>query len=162
MDSFDKIIRLYLLHVRLQDSTSNWLNWMIPICSSIISKVSPLSKSNSIIVLGVLEDAEAISVPFNKTRTMPVSQQLPKSSLPWPFPYNFVPIEPVTFQLFQQYQFIQLEMPAFQSPKLQSTDQPGIAVCSSNSLMVLTWSLEHPIRNFFVKRNNSFRFENVD
>ena len=66
-----------------------------------------------------------------------------------PVPNNFVPMEPVAFQSFQQYQFIQVEMPAFQSPKLQSTDQPGIAVCSSNSLMVLTWSLEHPIKDLF-------------
>ena len=63
---------------------------MIPIDSSTSSKASPLIKSNSITVLGVFEDADAISVPFKSTLTMPVSQQFPKSSLPRPFPNNSV------------------------------------------------------------------------
>ena len=135
----------------MHDRTSNWLNWIIPIDSSTSFSASLLVKSNSIVMLGVFADADAISVPFKRTLTMPVSQQFPKSSLPRPFPTNSVCIEPTGNPMFQQYQLLQLLMPELY---WQSTFQFGISSSSVKSMMLLICSLGHP-------RNNTNQIEKL-
>ena len=74
--------------------TSNELNSRMPMSSSRISNSLELN-ANSTILLGVLTGAEPISMPSNKTFTVPDVQQLPKSNLAVPNPSRFVLMYPL-------------------------------------------------------------------